>query len=155
RAHDLPLRLLLGRDGRMTAAAGELAGLDASEARERVLARLAPEGALLGQEPITQSVRAHERCDTPIEYIVTAQWFVRRLNFKAELLAAGERITWQPAHMEERYRDWVEGLRWDWCISRERTFGVPFPVWYCDACGETLLARDADLPVDPTETAPP
>ena len=155
RTYQLPLRLVLGRDGRMTAAAGELAGLDAPTARERMVAQLERGGALLDRQPFTQSVRVHERCDAPVEYIVTEQWFIRVLDIKDELIAAGERIAWHPAHMGARYREWVENLRWDWCVSRQRAFGVPFPVWYCDACGETVLANDADLPVDPTETPPP
>src|SRR5690348_15868416 len=56
--------------------------------------------------------------------------------------------------MAARYRAWVENLKWDWCISRQRYFGVPFPVWYCDACGEPLSADADRLPLDPTETAP-
>jgi valyl-tRNA synthetase len=56
--------------------------------------------------------------------------------------------------MGTRYREWVENLRWDWCISRQRYFGVPFPVWYCDACGATILADEDELPLDPTERQP-
>jgi valyl-tRNA synthetase len=78
---------------------------------------------------------------------------VARLT-EAELLAAGERVAWHPAHMGARYREWVENLRWDWCVSRQRAFGVPFPVWYCAACGEIRLAEDDQLPLDPAETQP-
>jgi valyl-tRNA synthetase len=85
---------------------------------------------------------------------VTRQWFIRILDRKADFLAAGERIRWHPPHMGARYREWVENLKWDWCISRQRYFGVPFPIWYCDACGATILADTADLPVDPTESPP-
>src|SRR5262249_7936698 len=91
---------------------------------------------------------------TPVEYIVSRQWFVRALDFKEQLLAAGERIAWHPAHMGARYRSWVENLRWDWNIARQRYFGVPFPVWYCDVCGETVLADEAQLPVGPLAAAP-
>jgi len=100
-------------------------------------------------------VRVHERDDVPVEYIVTKQWFVRILDSKQEWLAAGEQVTWYPAHMKVRYREWVENLAWDWCISRQRYFGVPFPVWYCDACGKIILAGEEQLPVDPTEQNPP
>jgi len=155
RAHGLPLRAIMGRDGRLTEDAGELAGLSVAEARRAMVATLAREGALLGQSPVSQSVRVHERCDTPVEYIVTPQWYVRLLDFKAELLAAGEQVRWHPPYMLARYREWVENLRWDWAISRQRTYGVAFPVWYCAACGAVLLADDADLPVDPTAQPPP
>jgi valyl-tRNA synthetase len=99
-------------------------------------------------------VRVHERCDTPVEYLVTHQWFVRVLDFKAELLEAGEQVAWHPPHMQGRYREWVEDLRWDWCISRQRFFGVTFPVWYCAQCGEVMLAEESQLPVDPTDQQP-
>ncbi|HEX6123403.1 MAG TPA: valine--tRNA ligase [Ktedonobacterales bacterium] len=155
RAHALPLRPVIGRDGRLTAEAGpELAGLTTTEARARIVARLAEAGLLLGRERIQQSVRAHERCDTPVEYLVTRQWFVRALDAKAELLAAGTCVAWHPAPMGARYREWVEHLRWDWCISRQRAFGVPFPVWYCAACGEIRLAEEDQLPLDPAEAQP-
>jgi valyl-tRNA synthetase len=155
RAHHLPLRAVLGRDGRMTEAAGpDLAGLTAGEARARILDRLETAGLILDRRRVTQSVRIHERCDTPVEYVVANQWFVRVLDYKRELLEAGARIAWRPETMAARYREWVEGLRWDWCISRQRYFGVPFPVWYCADCGEIALADESQLPVDPAESRP-
>jgi valyl-tRNA synthetase len=154
-AHKLPLVVLIGQDGTLTEAGGELAGLSVAEARHRIVEELEEAGAVLGRERVSQVVRVHERCDTPVEYVVTPQWFVRVLEFKEELLAAGDQIVWHPPHMKARYRDWVEDLRWDWLISRQRYFGVPFPVWTCDACGQLLLADDDQLPIDPTETDPP
>lgn len=154
RAHRLPLRVAIDRAGRMTDLAGEFAGLPLTEARGRIVAALQAAGLHRGARAIAQSVRVHERCDTPVEYIIVPQWFIRVLDFKAELLAAGAQVQWHPAHMESRFREWVEGLAWDWCLSRQRTFGVTFPVWYCDACGATLLADEDELPVDPTTRGP-
>jgi valyl-tRNA synthetase len=154
RTHQLPLRTIMGRDGRLTGDAGNLAGLTISQARERIVEALRAAHLLLDEQTLAHSVRTHERCDTPIEYLVTRQWFVRVLDHKEALLAAGEKIRWHPAHMAARYREWVENLKWDWCISRQRYFGVPFPVWYCAACGATILADDTDLPVDPTVSSP-
>ncbi len=153
--YNLPLKIVIGRDGTMTAAAGEFAGLNVQEARRRIIESLDEHGLILARQPVTQSVRVHERDDTPVEYIVTKQWFVRVLDFKQDLLAAGEQVTWHPAQMKTRYREWVENLGWDWCISRQRYFGVPFPVWYCDACGKIILASEEQLPVDPIEQNPP
>ncbi len=152
--HDLPLKAVIGRDGRLTQEAGEFAGLTTDEARHRIIETLEARGLLLERQPVTQSIRVHERCDTPVEYIVTQQWFIRVLGFKKELLDAGEQVTWHPAHMKARYREWVVNLHWDWCISRQRYFGITFPLWYCDACGEILLADEEQLPVDPTEQQP-
>jgi valyl-tRNA synthetase len=154
REYDLPLKVIIGRDGRLTEAAGAYAGMTMSEARAAIVSSLEEAGKLLERKTTTQSVRVHERCDTPVEYVVATQWFVRALDFKEPLLEAGERITWRPAHMGTRYGEWVENLRWDWCISRQRYFGVPFPVWYCDSCGETILAGETELPLDPTERQP-
>ena len=80
---------------------------------------------------------------------------MRALDFKEQLIAAGERIAWHPEHMGTRYRIWVENLKWDWNIARQRYFGVPFPVWYCDSCGETVLADESQLPIDPLTAQPP
>jgi valyl-tRNA synthetase len=152
--HDLPLVEVIAPDGSLGEQAGILAGLSIPEARERVVAALEEQGLLLDRYPVAQSVRAHDRCDTPVEYIVTQQWFIRLLDAKEAFIEAGEQITWHPAHMKARYRQWVENLKWDWCITRQRAYGVPFPVWYCDGCGEVILAPEDDLPVDPTREQP-
>ncbi|MCI0393344.1 MAG: valine--tRNA ligase [Chloroflexi bacterium] len=152
--HNLALVEAIGRDGRMAPAAGPLAGLPIPEARQRVKELLADQGLILGRQATAQSVRVHERCDTPVEYIITSQWFVRVLAAKEQFLAAGEQVIWHPEHMKARYRQWVENLSWDWCISRQRYFGVTFPVWYCDNCGEITVASPEELPVDPSERSP-
>ncbi len=154
KTHRLPLRVVLDRAGRLTGLAGEFAGLPALEARARIVEALRAAGLHRGARSITQTVRVHERCDTPVEYVVMEQWFARVLDFKAELLAAGAQVKWHPPHMEARFREWVEGLAWDWCLSRQRTFGVTFPVWYCDACGAVMVADEDELPVDPTTRGP-
>ena len=155
RRYSLPLVEAIGRDGRMTVAAGELAGMTAAEARGAVVAAAGERGLVTARLPITHVVRVHERDDTPVEYIVTGQWFVKVLQFRDRLLAAGEQVKWHPPHMGARYRDWVEGLSWDWGISRQRYFGIPFPLWHCDACGGVVTADEASLPVDPASDAPP
>ena len=155
RAHQLPLVEVLDPAGRLTAEAGPLSGLSVSEARRQVVDLLQQHGQLLASEPVAQSVRVHERCDTPVEYIMVPQWFLRILDARAELLAAGDQLHWHPEHMASRYRQWVENLNWDWCLSRQRAFGVPFPVWHCPDCARAVLADPADLPVDPRTAAAP
>ncbi|MFZ0545008.1 MAG: valine--tRNA ligase [Candidatus Promineifilaceae bacterium] len=152
--HNLDLIEIMGKDGRLTAEAGEIAGLTVPEARRHIKEILREEGLLLGSQPTSQTIRVHERCDTPVEYIVANQWFIKVLDFKEQFIEAGERITWHPAHMGARYRQWVENLNWDWCISRQRYFGVTFPVWYCAQCGEPILAPEEALPIDPTTSQP-
>lgn len=154
RIHELPVIQAIGPDGRMLSPAGVYAGLSVQEARLAIISAIEQKGDLIAQEPLSQTIRVHERCDTPVEYIMTRQWFVRILEHKQAFLDAGERIEWRPAHMKNRYRQWVENLAWDWCISRRRQFGVPFPLWHCLKCGEVLLADEAELPVNPLERAP-
>lgn len=152
--HQLPLLEAIDRRGQMTTLTGDFAGSTISAARKAVKIRLDESGLLLDRRSTAQSVRAHERCDTPVEYVVSRQWFVRVMAHKDELLKAGEQIGWHPAHMAVRYQSWVENLSWDWNISRQRYYGVPFPVWYCDSCGQTILAEAERLPIDPLEDHP-
>lgn len=152
--HQLPLRSAIGRDGRMTKLAGSCAGLPIVEARKRTLSDLAQRGQILQQETIEHNVGAHERCGTPVEYLHTRQWFIRVLDQKERFLEAGRTIRWHPEHMRTRYEHWVENLQWDWCISRQRYFGVPFPAWICRTCGQTMLATLEQLPMDPQITQP-
>jgi valyl-tRNA synthetase len=154
RTYNLPLIEAIAQDGRMTAEAGSYAGKTTVQAQKEIVAALAGEGLLSGSESREQSVRVHERCDTPVEYVVMGQWFIRILENKADFLAAGEQVAWHPPHMAARYRQWVKNLNWDWGISRQRFFGVPFPVWYCETCGEMIAAPLDKLPVDPREGNP-
>ena len=106
---------------------------------------------LLKQVPIKHVINVHERCGTIVEFIPTTQWFIEVLPIKDKLIALGRELNWYPTHMRNMYEDWVNGLKWDWCISRQRYYGVPFPIWFCKECGEIILADTKNLPIDPTE----
>lgn len=152
--YHLPLIAAIGRDGRLSAATGAFSGMSIQAGRRALIEALIEKGLVLDRQPTRQTIRVHERCDTPVEYIILRQWFIKLLEHRQQLLEAGEQITWLPDHMHARYRAWVENLNWDWCISRQRTYGVPFPLWYCQDCGEALLADVHELPVDPLEEQP-
>lgn len=83
------------------------------------------------------------------------QWFIKVLDLRKEMLERSAALTWRPEHMKVRLDQWIEGLRYDWNISRQRFYGVPFPLWFVEETGDVILADDADLPLDPTETSPP
>jgi len=153
-AHNLPLKMSFTRDGRMTELAGKYAGMKIKEARKEIIQDLKDAGLLLEQKPIRHAVKVHERCKTEIEIMNTKQWFIKYLDLKEEFLKKGNGLQWHPKHMKVRYDNWIKGLQWDWSISRQRFFGIPFPVWYCKECGETILASEEQLPIDPIEKKP-
>ena len=142
------------QDGTMSELCGKYAGLSVIDARKAIIADLIEQDHMIKQEKIAHNVAAHERCGTPMEITIKKQWFIDILSNKQEYLDAGNEIKWYPAHMRTRYQNWVENLEWDWCISRQRYFGVPFPVWYCKSCGEVLIADQNDLPVNPLTDSP-
>lgn len=148
----LPYKQSIGLDGKFTPNTGVLAGLKAPEARAKVLEELKSHGLLLGQRPISHAVNVHERCKKEIEFVALEQWFVKILPYKKELLAVADQIEWYPSFMKARYKDWVENLNWDWCISRQRFFGIPFPVWHCQDCKHIIMPDIKYLPLDPQET---
>jgi valyl-tRNA synthetase len=155
RAHNLPLKEALGRDGKMTALAGKYQGVPVHEARKAIIQELKHAGLLKAQKHITHPVKVHERCGTDIEIMNSKQWFVKYLDLKEDMLKWGAELEWHPAFMKHRYDNWVKGLQWDWCISRQRFFGVPFPVWYCAKCDEPVFADGEKLPVDPLKDKAP
>jgi len=188
RTRSLDLRQVVGRDGRLqtvtfgapgwqsldpdhaNAAYARLVGKKLAEARKEMVTMLGEAGsaatgndpALRGEpEPVSHAVNFYEKGEHPLEFITTRQWFVRLLDKKEMLMEMGNRIAWHPDHMRLRYLNWTENLQFDWCISRQRFFGVSFPVWYpLDAVGvpdftRPILAEPAQLPVDPLIDTPP
>lgn len=152
--HDLKYKKVLEKDGKVAEKVPFLAGLGIKEARNKIIALLGEKGLLIKSEKITHTVAVHERCGKDIEIIPSKQWFIDILSHKEEFLKAADEINWYPESMKTRYQLWVENLKWDWCISRQRYFGVPFPVWYCKKCGKAIFPDDCDLPVNPLEDMP-
>ncbi len=150
----LPVIRILNSDGRLNKKAGKYSGLKLKEAREKILNDLKMVGALVREEKIKNIVNVHERCGTPAEYIITKQWFIEYLDLREKFLQSGAKIKWHPPHMFHRLEHWIKGLKWDWCVSRQRHFGIPIPVWYCGKCGTVLLPDEKDLPVNPLTDKP-
>lgn len=149
RQHNLPLKQIICSDGRIEGEVQFIGGMPVGRAREEIIRELMARGLLERQELLEHSTAVHERCGRPIEFYSSWQWFISVLSHREEILAAGEEVAWHPQYMKQRFKDWVENLQWDWCISRQRYFGVPFPVWYCDDCGAVVLADEDELPVNP------
>ena len=170
----LDTRVVIGRDGRLLAEAPpavdpeayqELAGLTVTKARGRVVELLRSAGDLVGEpRPITHPVKFYERGELPLEIVSSRQWYIRNggrdADLREELLELGRSLRWVPTHMRHRYEHWVRGLTGDWLISRQRFFGVPFPVWYAlDERGEPdytqpITPDESRLPVDPSSDTP-
>ena len=154
RTNKLETRVIINKDGKFNELAGHYMGLKIEEARKKILEDLQIRKSLVSQKKINHFANIHERCSTPIEFNIVPQWYIQILDLKKELIEQGSKIKWHPDHMKVRYNHWVNNLKWDWCISRERFYGVPFPVWYCRNCSNVILADENDLPVDPTVDKP-
>jgi valyl-tRNA synthetase len=138
-----------------------LVRLSAAKAQPAIVSELRESGDLIGEpRAITHAVKFYEKGDRPLEIVTSRQWFVKTMEFRERLLERGRELEWHPAYMQNRFENWTAGLSGDWCISRQRFFGVPFPVWYrVDASGrvlydERLMPSDDRLPIDPSTDTP-
>jgi len=148
--HNLELKVIIQKDGRIE-------GISIKQFKEKVIEDLKAKNLLLKQETIKRAVKCAERSGVPIEILVVPQWFIKILDKKELLKAKAAECNWYPEYMKVRIDQWIDGLQWDWCISRQRFFGVNFPVWYSKRAGEEgkILVADVDqLPVDPNVDLP-
>ncbi len=149
--HDLDLRDVVEKNGSLNERAGKYKGLVLEQGREKILEDLKKQGRLRKQEQLQQTVGSCWRCNTPVEYVIAKQWFIKAMKYKKDLIKRGREIKWHPDFMRKRFENWTDNLGWDWIISRQRYYGVPIPAWYCEECDEIILADEKELPVDPIE----
>jgi len=148
--HNLPEKIIINFDGKIkNSPIEEMNGLYVKQARTLIVEKLKEQGSLLKSDPITHTVGIGERGGQPIEILPVSQWFIQILPIREKLLELADKINWYPDHMKKRYVEWVENLKWDWGVSRQRFFGVPIPVWYSKKTGEMILPTLDQLPVDP------
>ena len=152
--YNLPLKYIFTADGKIDEKVPNYGGLKIKEARKKIIEDLQDGGYVVKIEELEHEVQTHERCGKEVEYTVMKQWFIDIMNHKEDFIKIGNEIKWHPAYMHTRYDEWVNNIAWDWCISRQRYFGVPFPVWYCKQCGEPVFAKEEDLPINPLANSP-
>ena len=140
--HNLPIVNIMNDDATINENGGKYAGLDRYEARKQILEELEKEGLLEKIEDYSHNVGTHDRCSTTIEPLVKEQWFVKMdelIKPAVEAVKKGE-IKLIPERMEKIYFNWTDNIR-DWCISRQLWWGHRIPAYYCDQCGEVVVAK--------------
>lgn len=152
--YELPYVKVITEDGKIDEHIAYLGGQKILQARQTIIELLKEHNLYIEKKEISHMVAVHDRCNTPVELLPSKQWFIQIMNIKQEIMNLANQVEWHPENMKKRLEIWVENLDRDWLISRQRYFGVPFPVWYCKTCGEPVFARDEDLPVNPLMQQP-
>ncbi|MFN7037999.1 MAG: valine--tRNA ligase [Alphaproteobacteria bacterium] len=176
KTHNLPTRVIIDKRGRITGLdelgsaewssvdldkakkyIEQINGIKVKEAKAKVIEWLKEQNLITKQVEVNQIVKCAERSGAPLEILVTPQWFIKILDSKQDLLDKANECQWHPPYMKVRLDNWINGLNWDWCISRQRFFGVPFPVWYSKRPGEEgkiIIPTLEQLPIDPFKDLP-
>jgi len=176
RANSLPLRSIVQQNGKLgnlegigegdwksvnpakaKEVASKIEGQNVRAAKATMVELLKAEGLILAEQEVMQMIPCAERSGAPLELIPTLQWMVRLVDKKEQLIALGRQLNWKPDYMRARFENWVNNLKIDWLISRQRYFGVPIPFWYSKRKGEEgkIIAASPDqLPVNPLVTPP-
>lgn len=152
--YDLDVINAIDEKGDMMDVAGKYAEMPIKECRKAIIKDLKDLGYLTEQEDVDQNVGLCWRCKTPIEIMTKKQWFVAANKMQQDIINQAKKMRWVPEHMYQRLENWANSMDWDWCISRQRIFATPIPVWYCEDCGEIILPKEDQLPVDPTINQP-
>ena len=152
--HGLPVIEGVTEDGKLKNAK-DFTGLGIEEAREKIIDALKKQGYLLEQKEMDQNVGICWRCKTPIEILHKEQWFVAVTRIKDDVIRETKSVNWIPNYYAIRQINWAESMAWDWVISRQKVYGTPIPVWYCENCGNIIFAEENQLPVDPVYDSPP
>ncbi|HLD77311.1 MAG TPA: valine--tRNA ligase, partial [Rickettsiales bacterium] len=156
--YNLELKIIIGKNGLIEFPDfATIHHRKIKEAKDIIIEMLREKNLLKNQEKITRFVKCAERSGAPIEILVMPQWFVKILDKKEELKAKASQCNWYPNFMKVRIDQWIDGLSWDWCISRQRFFGVKFPVWFSkrkNEEGKILVANIDQLPCDPSIDLP-
>lgn len=165
KAHKLASKIIIDKAGAICFAPelsksifhNQIDGLKVKEARSKIIEILKGQNLLVKQEEIKHTVKCAERSGAPLEVIMAPQWFIRTIQHKDILLQRTNELNWYPKTMKIKLENWINSISWDWCISRQRYFGVPFPVWYSKRIGEEgklLFANTTQLPVNPLKDLP-
>ena len=141
--HNLEEINILNDDATINELGGKYAGMDRYEARKAMVADLDAQGLLVKVVPHTHMVGTHDRCKTTVEPLVKPQWFVKmeEMAKPAKQAVVDGKLKLVPERMDKTYYNWLDNIR-DWCISRQLWWGHRIPAWYCQDCGETIVARE-------------
>lgn len=153
--HDANPVELLDTKGKLKDIAGKYAGKLAEDARKEIIEDMENDGHTIKKEEKVQIVNVGERSGKEVEYIVTTQWYIKYLDKKEYFWEKAQELNWYPDYMKHRLENWIKGLNWNWGFTRQRHFGIPIPVWYCNNCDKEYFATEDMLPIDPTQNKPP